>query len=123
VIHARRTRLALRQSLFPNSKSQTSVGPRVDSMESRGVTDKFYVLGGTPFFITPHRYTNQFDGCGVLGDTYVVVHVRGPANLVIQPLVRQELNQICLGRFRIQLHFSGVWQHFSREGMGTSRRG
>jgi hypothetical protein len=30
-----------------------------------------------------------------------------PADLPIQPFVGQELNQICLGRFQIQLHFSG----------------
>jgi hypothetical protein len=31
-----------------------------------------------------------------------------PADLPIQPFVGQELNQICLGRFQIQLHFSGA---------------
>ena len=30
-----------------------------------------------------------------------------PADLPIQAFVGQELNQICLGRFQIQLHFSG----------------
>ena len=31
-----------------------------------------------------------------------------PADLPIQPFVGQELIQICLGRFQIQLHFSGA---------------
>lgn len=31
-----------------------------------------------------------------------------PADLPIQAFVGQELNQICLGRFQIQLHFAGV---------------
>jgi hypothetical protein len=31
-----------------------------------------------------------------------------PADLPIQPFVGQDLNQICLGRFQIQLHFSGA---------------
>jgi len=29
---------------------------------SRGDADKFHVLRGTPFFIIPYRYTNQFSG-------------------------------------------------------------
>lgn len=31
-----------------------------------------------------------------------------PDDLPIQPFVGQDLNQICLGRFQIQLHFSGA---------------
>jgi hypothetical protein len=31
-----------------------------------------------------------------------------PADLPIQPFVGQELNQICVGRFQINLHFSGA---------------
>jgi hypothetical protein len=31
-----------------------------------------------------------------------------PADLPIQPFVGQDLNQICLGRFQIQLHCSGA---------------
>ena len=31
-----------------------------------------------------------------------------PADLPIQPFVGQELNEICVGRFQIQLHFSGA---------------
>jgi hypothetical protein len=31
-----------------------------------------------------------------------------PADLPIQPFVGRELNQICLGRFQTQLHFSGT---------------
>lgn len=31
-----------------------------------------------------------------------------PADLPIQPFVGQDLNQICLGRFQIQPHFSGA---------------
>jgi len=31
-----------------------------------------------------------------------------PADLPLQPFVGHELNQICLGRFQLQLHWAGV---------------
>ena len=40
--------------------------------------------------------------------TYVVAIYGVPVDLSIQRFVGQELNQICLGRVQIQLHFSGT---------------
>ena len=43
-----------------------------------------------------------------LRDVYLSPMYGVPADLPIQPFVAQDLNQICLGRFQIQLHFSAA---------------
>ena len=45
-----------------------------------------------------------------------------PPDLPIQPFVGQELNQICLGRFQTNLHFSGAGS-ISVEGRWELRAG